>query len=225
MDFDGDGNPNVHEYWNGTDYRVWNPTGAAGCYYWGEGDGDGYTGPGDISTLNTLIKNGPANYFNVVPSNNDTQEMDMDLYRGPADLSILNSITKNTTIVTLGSRPTGLEVVYPSAPVSVAVGETTRVTVSLRNTNGFTTPGFGIVFEIDTASTGAATLLGGDGAKDGWRYDITGPIAPGSPATIYLRIDAPGTIIIRAWTPQCGVGGVGRYCVAQAADPVTITGN
>ena len=55
LDLDGDGNENLHELYNNTEPDVVDPVPGPfyepGCYYWGDGDGDGVVGPGDVAIL------------------------------------------------------------------------------------------------------------------------------------------------------------------------------
>ncbi|MCP4568661.1 MAG: hypothetical protein GY841_13875, partial [FCB group bacterium] len=64
--FDGDVNANAHEYWNGTDLwsddPVPNPALNPACYYWGDGDGDGIIGPGDVVTVQLEIAGNAQSY-------------------------------------------------------------------------------------------------------------------------------------------------------------------
>ena len=83
--------------------------------------------------------------------------------------------------------------------------------------------GFAVVFEV---VSGNATLMGGDGATSlaapGNRYDFSG--AAGS-ASIVVRPNASGAIVIDAFSPACGTLGVGRSCAEIGlATPVSITG-
>ena len=139
----------------------------------------------------------------------------MDLIPGPGDLSLISQFMKGSPIVTLGSRPVTMSRVDPvGGTVSVAVGNTTHLTVTVNNASGLHTAGLGVVFEIDTgASTGTGTLLGGEGTDGGaTRYDTTSSIANGQARIVILKT-APGTIVINARVPGCG-GAVneGRYC-------------
>jgi hypothetical protein len=219
-DFDHDGNPNAHEYWNGSDPWSSDPTGGAGCFFWGEGDGDGIVGPGDIGDLIQRMKGAAVSYAALVPGNGETQEMDMDLIPGPGDLSILVQMMKNTDLSILASRPSALDRVEPAtgATVELMAGEQSRVTVGVRNEAGLFSPGFGVVFAIDAVnSTGSGELLGGDGAAAGGRYDVSGPIGGGGQAAIFVRADTPGVIVVTTALPGCGaVPNRGRYCPSIA---------
>jgi hypothetical protein len=213
LNFDGDPNPNAHEYWNGSDPWTTNPVGAESCFYWAEGDGDGIVGPGDKSKLVTVMKGTSSPYSNVLPNNGETQELDMDLIPGPGDVSIITTFMKGNATVNLASRPTAITKVSAD-PVTVHVGDTIRVTVSVGNFAGKWTPGFGIVFTVAPGSTGAATIFGGDGAgTSGGRYDISAGIASHSPASVVIRVNTPGDIWINVKSPICGtVMNAGRSC-------------
>jgi len=215
LNFDADTNQNVNEYWNGTDPWTANPVGAAGCAYWGEGDGDLIIGPGDKTVLINVTKGAPGSFANLIPPTGETLELDMDLIAGPGDISLLTQFMKGSSIVTLNSRPVSLSRVDPvGGTVSVAVGSTTHLTVTVNNASGRHTAGVGVVFEIDTGSSaGTATLLGGEGTGGGaTRYDTTGSIASGQSRVVILKKTA-GTIIINARVPGCGTEvNIGRYC-------------
>jgi hypothetical protein len=235
LDFDGDGIPNVHEYWNGTSPWVWNPKGAAACGYWGEGDGDGIVGPGDVSTLIQTMKDQSPDYGLVFPGGAETLELDMDGIRGPGDLSILRGFMKNQVFEAgdLGSRPDALERVYPPTgqTLNVDAGDTTHVTVAVHNesTNPSWTysPGIPVVFSIAPSSYGAATILGGEGEETpGTRYDLSSAMATNGQATVVIRVDGPGNIVINARILQCGSGGTGRYCgEITLGETIVVTGH
>jgi hypothetical protein len=145
------------------------------------------------------------------------------------DLTILRGFILNTSVGIVGSRAASLEQVYePLAPV--AVGGTAHVTVRVHNEGGITnnySAGFSVLFSIDPSSTGSAVLLGGDGAYGaGTRFDVSGPSgsSDGGHATMYLKVTAPGAIIINASIPACGVHGIGKWVDEITLDPAfTIT--
>jgi hypothetical protein len=229
LDFDGDGIANVHEYWNGTSPWVWNPKGFAACGYWGEGDGDGIVGPGDVSMLIQTTKNQSPDYSRVFPGSGETLELDMDGLRGPGDLSALVSFMKGQVLGYLGSRPDVLERVYPppGQTLDVNAGDTTHVTVAVHNQNVKFTPGIPVVFSIAPSSTGTATILGGEGQDTaGTRYDLSTTIATGGRATVTIRVDSPGNIIVNARILQCGSGGAGHYYgEISLGEPMIVTGH
>jgi hypothetical protein len=218
-DDDHDGNPNVHEYWNGTNPWSSDPVGDEGCFFWGEGDGDGIVGPGDKSALVSVTKGStPSSYADVVPNTGETQEMDMDGIPGPGDISIIVQMMKGTSIPTLLSRPTEIARVYPGDgdSVSMQVGETTHIVVKVNNGKpGEHTPGLGVVFTRHGSSTANATIFGGDGREAaGNRYDISADIDSGESRTV-IRADSSGVIYVQAWMPQCGTEvNVGKYSPA-----------
>jgi len=230
-------NPNVHEYWNGTDpwsddpipSQFLNPA----CYYFGEGDGtDGVAGPGDLAVLELEIAGVPQTYANVIPQNVfDTQDLDKDGVPGPGDIAELEGIvTGADRPAGWESSPTGLSVVYePGA--AVAVGSTTHVTLSVDNSALFITnsSAFSVVFWIDPASAGDAELLGGEGEDTGQafanRYDVSEFSAAGGLSNIVLAIKAPGTITINAMIPACGIEPAAKWCSEVVLNPpVVITG-
>ena len=211
LDFDSDLNPNLHEYWNGTDPWTAAPLDHVshvnfGCAYWGEGDGDAFTGPGDMNNLQALILGGSTDYSNVIPRSWQVQDLDRDGFPGPGDLSILQSMILESSLPSIDSRAAEL-VLFDSPSSPVADGFTCHVTIGVLGEHvagDRYVSGFGVVF---TVSSGSATLLGGDGSDSGGRYDYSGPFDPFTPARIVIRIDSPGTIEIDAQVPACGTLG------------------
>jgi hypothetical protein len=171
----------------------------------------------------------PVNYDSVIPDNGDGQDLDGDGLVMFGDLTILRGFILNTSVGIVGSRAASLEQVYePLSPV--AVGGTAHVTVRVRNEGGVTnnySAGFSVLFSIDPSSTGSAVLLGGDGAYGaGTRFDVSGPAgaSDGGHATIAMKITAPGTIVINASIPACGVHGIGKWVDEVTLSPAfTIT--
>jgi len=227
LDSDGDLNPNAHEYWNGTDYRVLDPVGAAGCFFWGDANGDGYIGTTDLTVLQQLIKSLPTDYSDVIPNTGETQDLNADGYYGTTDMTILTAFSKTGFLLSIPSRPVSIAKLSP-ATVSVAVGDTTHVTVGLPNEGGAgNSPGFGVVFSIDPTSPGHATIFGGEGADgDGHRYDVTETVSLSAPANVVIRVDQAGEIRVNVSVPKCGEDeNMGRYCAAlEMAEPFVITG-
>ncbi len=223
-DFDADGNPNCHEYYNDTDLWDENVTGGPGCFYWTDSgnttSADGLLSPLDVNTLKSRIALSSVSYTGVIPPNGDTQELDMDEIVSSLDLSLLRQMASLQSVSSVPGRPTSLELVGDSI-VNVDVGSTVRVTIGVKNDYPNYTAGFGVVFEIDGAgSTGSAVILGGEGDSGSGRYDISGAIASGGRSTIVLRATAAGTIYLKASTPECGSGGLGRYCAAITEDRI-----
>jgi len=217
---------NADEYWNGTDPWEWNVIGGVGCYYWGDGDGDGIVAPGDLSMMENLVMGLPADFSNVYPPNGQTLELDGDGIAGPGDLSLMESMVMGLPVLEILSRPTSLEVVE-SPGASVDVGATTHVTVSVMNGGDIQySPGHGVIFELLPASTGAAILFGGEGSDSpGNRYDLSGPIEDQGRTHIVLRIVSAGTLYLNARIPECGMESSGRYCPElNLAEPVEIIG-
>jgi hypothetical protein len=97
--------------------------------------------------------------------------------------------------------------------------------VAVRNEGGAVnnySASFSVVFSIDPSSTGSAVLLGGDGSYGaGTRFDVSGPsgASDGGRATMHMKITAPGTIIINARIPACGVHGMGKWADEITLDP------
>ena len=237
LDFDNDDIQNAHEYWNKTDPwsadPVPGPFYEPGCYYWGDGDGDGVVGPGDVAILQLEIAGDTQGFGNVIPQYTfDTLDLDKDGGPGPGDKALLDAMLVGT------ERLTG----YPSSPTSltladspfttVSVGETTHITVGVDNASSgvINSGGFAVVFAVDgDSSTGAATLLGGEGTDlagaGGNRYDMSGASASGGLANIVVRVESAGTIVIRVAIPGCGTYPNGRWCdYIELIPAITITG-
>ncbi|MFO8057472.1 MAG: hypothetical protein R6V10_09265, partial [bacterium] len=210
------------EYWNGTDLWTGDPeghhgSGQVGCAYWGEGDGDCVVASGDITVLKSTIAETPTDYSNVIPDNSDTQDLDRDGVLASGDLTILKSMVSEIELNNLNSRAKEL-VVLSQPGSSVQTGYTCHVTVGVLSEypdSDKYTAGFAVVFQVGSASTGTATLWGGDGEYSGERYDFSGPLDQNAPARITLRIDTKGTIYLEPFIPECQSGTnayEGRYC-------------
>jgi hypothetical protein len=217
-DFDGDGNSNVNEYWNGSDPWMIDPTPGQfenpGCYYWADADGDGNPAPSDLVMLKLQIAGAAQEYRDILPHGIDTLDLDRDGNAAPSDQVLLK------LIVALSERPGG----YPSQALaletvdapsgSVAVGSTTHVTVSVHSVSGDPAfaPGFGVVFEV---VSGNAVLLGGDGTANGEaagnRYDFSMEAAAGARANVVVLVTGSGPVTIGAKIPECGAYPNGRW--------------
>ncbi len=229
LDFDSDTNPNVHEYWNGTEVWVTSLVGGTGCYCWGDSgntlSADGLVSPLDLPALKNRIGLKSASYTGVIPPNGDSQELDMDEITSPLDLNILVAMATLSSTSGNPSIPVDLEVVG-DATVTVETGMTTRITVGVLNNKPNYTAAMDVVFEINgDSSTGTATVFGGEGADQTGRYDVSGPIASGGRSTVVIRVDTPGTIYVRGRIVGCGTGGKGRFANPIVRDKlVLITG-
>ncbi len=226
-DFDGDGNANCHEYYNGTDIWSENVTGGSACFSWADSgstvSADGLVSPLDLGALNARASLKDASYTGVLPPNGDSQELDMDEIISALDLAVLRQMVANLSTSGNPSRPVALEV-YGDTAVTAEVGSTVRIELGALNQGGKHTSSLGIIFTIDPSSTASATLLGGDGSASGGRYDVTGPIATGGRSAIVLLPTAPGALLLNAHLPPCGVDGKGRYCEELIKQPlVTVT--
>jgi hypothetical protein len=217
-DFDGDGNSNANEYWNGSDPWTVDPTPGQfenpGCYYWADADGDGNPAPSDLVMLKLQIAGVAQEYRDILPHGTDTLDLDRDGNAAPSDQVLLK------LIVALSEQPGG----YPSQALaletvdapsgSVAVGSTTHVTVSVHSVSGAPAyaPGFGVVFEV---VSGNAVLLGGDGTANGEaagnRYDFSMEAAAGAKANVVVLVTGSGPITIGAKILECGLEPNGRW--------------
>jgi hypothetical protein len=223
-----DNNPNFQEYWNQTDPWTFDPSpnplfpDTPGCYYWGEGDGDGISLPADRSIITSQIIGINQPYSNVIPRGRpDVQDLDGDGLIQAGDLTILRSFILNTSVGIVGSRAAGLELVYEPAG-DVVVGGTAHVTVKVHNSrtdNVIYQAGFSVLFSVNPSSTGSAVLLGGDGhynkgpADNRFSVSHDSSKTDGGHANIAMKITGPGTIIIDAVVPQCGdtTGDTGKW--------------
>jgi hypothetical protein len=196
-DFDADGLPNVHEYYNDNgDGNVSDPCdkekprrGKAGGGYFGDGDGDLIIGSTDLSQINLKLNNRGVDYLNVFPADPVIQDMDGDLIIGSTDKDLISLILNGKLTDFIAGTPTELSLVAPLTPPTVAVGDTVRIQVKL--TKDLTKPraGFGVVFTI---VSGSGTLLGGEGVSGSGRYDLT---ALDGVAQLVVRADGSGTPI------------------------------
>ena len=228
LDFDGDGNSNKDEYYNGTDPwsqdPVPDPLREPGCYYWGDSDGDGVVAPGDIAKLQLEIAGNAQDYSAVLPPVFEPLDMDKDGSSGPGDKALLDlMLTGGDRIAAYPAAPTSL-VLLTESHMDASVGDTVRVSVSVRNEYGKTdtSGGFAVVFRIDEAlSTGEAEILGGDGEDaaepSSNRFDISAASEDNGIASVTLRLTQIGSVIVRVGMPGCGTYPAGRWC-----DPVDL---
>jgi hypothetical protein len=228
-DFDGDGNSNVNEFYNGSDPWTKDPVPGVyanpGCYYWADGDGDGNPAPSDIVMLKLQIAGVGQEYREILPHGTDTLDLDRDGHAASSDLVLLK-------LMVAGSEQPGgypsqalsLEVVdAPSG--SVAQGTTTHVTVSVHSVSGDPAyaPGFGVVFEV---VSGNGVLLGGDGTANGEaegnRYDFSMEAAAGARAKMVVLVTGPGAVTIGAKIPGCGAKPLGRWNDEVVLNPAVV---
>jgi len=158
-DFDGDGNPNSHEYWNGTDPWTWDPVGYVGCGYWADSGemelADGIVSSSDLAAMKRwLAGEVSTQYDGVIPPGGNTHDIDGDGAISSGDLGILGQMLSDTILsdVALPTRPNAL-VLIDSPSGNVSIGDTCHVTLGVGNVGGTRTPGIGVVFEIDPSST------------------------------------------------------------------------
>jgi hypothetical protein len=229
LDFDGDGNSNANEYWNGSDPWTKDPVPGVfanpGCFYWGDADGDGVPAPSDLVMLKLEIAGVAQAYRDILPHGTDTLDLDRDGHAAPSDEVLLK-------LMVAGSEQPGG---YPSQALaleavaapsgSVAVGSTTHVTLSVHSVSGTVpyAPGYGVVF---TVASGNAVLLGGDGIADGEpagnRYDVSMEAASGAKANMVVLVTGPGSITIGAKIPACGVYPIGRWNDEVVLSPAVV---
>jgi hypothetical protein len=113
---------------------------------------------------------------------------------GGPDLDYLQSMLSGNVILPLG-WPTTLSQELPVVVPSIQVGHTVAIKVKLTTLGGLERPGFGVEFKV---VVGTATLFGGEGAAEGWRYDLTNLDGE---ARMVLRVDAAGPIEVQVRLP------------------------
>ncbi len=220
-DFDSDGNPNCHEYWNGTDLWTENVDGGTGCFCWADSgstvSADGIISPLDVSALSSRVSLKSVSYTGILPNNGDSQELDMDEIISPLDLSVLKQMVALQTTAGNPSIPVEIELVG-SSTITADVGSTVGITVGVKNATKYSAA-FGVIFKIDeSSSTGSAHLLGGEGEAGGGRYDVSGAIASGGRSSVTVSVEAAGTVYVDVTLPGCGEDGKGRYFPGLAED-------
>lgn len=167
-DPDGDGNVNLHEFYNQSDPLVVDAhvcTSALGGCFFGEGDGNFIFGPGDLTQIEMRLKSGLyTNPYRVYPENGDNFELSGDGNIGPGDLTIMENILKNGPDV-LMAQPAALTLLSPGLTVSAQAGDTIRVLVRVEDdileNDMIATPrsGAAVIFEI---ASGSGVVLGGE---------------------------------------------------------------
>jgi hypothetical protein len=197
-DFDGDGLPNVHEYYNDNgDGNVSDPCddqkprrGWPGGGYFGDADGNLLIGVPDLNKINIKLNDRLPDYSNVFPADPLIQDLDGNLIIGVPDKDLISLILNGKLTDYIAGTPTELSLVEPLTPPTVAVGDTVRIQVKLTKDGTVPRAGFGVVFTI---VSGAGTLLGGEGISGSGRYDLT---ALDGVAQMVVRADGSGTPIV-----------------------------
>lgn len=167
-DPDGDGNGNLHEYYNQSDPQTPKATDCTprlgGCFF-GDGDGDFFYGPADASAYQMVVK-GNATYFSAVyPHNGDNFDLDGDGFIAPGDISQIIGVIKGDALLAEG-LPGGAVMVAPGYTVAAAAGSTIGLHFRVASGSGLPRSGLAVVFEL---VTGSGRLLGGEGALSGSR--------------------------------------------------------
>lgn len=185
-----------------------------GVYCYGDTNGDGTVDIIDINTTKneSLLK--PADFTGVYPSNGDTVDLDGT---GSVDLVDVNIVRAWSLLKTHTSAADGTPAfvnLITGTPITIPVGTTATITVEVRSdaTNNQPRAGVGVVFQLQS---GSATLFGGEGDASaipdpdnggnypaGSRWATTNDAASGGQASIKVRADASGTIVIRARVPS-----------------------
>jgi len=212
----------------------------SGAFYWGDGDGDGVIGPGDLAVCEQQITTGAAIY-NTEPPDKDVQDLDGDAVVGPGDLAVIEQwVTGN-----YGTGSTGkpFDIVLAPASTPAPIGGSTTICVEVYDNPGtgdmVSTPraGWGVNFIIDSTDCVLAELTGldpspqiglgkgqaitipGDGATV---FDYTSVIPAGGIACVEVLATTcvDGDLInVQAYIPDDAealfvVGSPGRYGVS-----------
>ncbi len=212
-DFDGDGNPNVHEYFNGTsagDILNPDPYCGTGGYCFGEsGDlpTDGFIDGQDLTEARNILRGVGSNYSGVIPPNGDSADLNgSGIIDGP-DVTIYRQVLSGKWSGSLNGAAKAMALTMPAVS-DVIGGATIEVEVLKSILNGGPRPGYGVVFWIDPSSTGTGKIYGGDGSPgaaegfpEGARYDVTGAIESGGRARVRLQVESAGTIKVNVKIP------------------------
>ncbi len=213
-DFDRDGNPNVHEYFNGTlagDSLNPDPYCAPGGYCFAE---SGYLptsgvldGP-DLTRVRSILRGAGADYSGVIPPNGDSADLNASTLIDGPDVTIYRQLLSGQWSGTLTGAATLIWKTMPSGS-SVTGGST--IEVQVLSQFGKPRSGYGVVFWIDSTSKGEGVIYGGEGsgASEGFpalsRYDVTGTMAEGGKARVWLKVDTAGTIRVKAKIPLTAI--------------------
>lgn len=171
-DPDLDGLISLHEYFNGTDPQTAEPwllsiRDGASAYaggFFGDADGDLLYGATDLAALSSLLATGATSgYRNVYPPTGETHDFDGNLLYGATDLVVFGEIFGGNTANFTGA-PAIVNLTEPAsgATITLAVGETVRITVQVTDADGTPRSGSAAIFEAIQGST-IIQFLGGDG--------------------------------------------------------------
>jgi len=208
-DFDGDGNPNVHEYFNGTlagDTLNPDPYCGEGGYCFGESGWlptNGVIDGTDLTQVKNYLRSAGAavDYTGVIPPNGDSADLDGSSMVDGGDLTLYKLLLSGQCSGDLTGAATQMNKTLPPGS-SITGGGTIEVEVlSSPATNDNPRSGYGVIFWIHSSSTGAGTIYGGDGDTLGFRYDVTGDILSGGKARVYLHVLSGGTIQVNTRIP------------------------
>ncbi len=232
-DFDGDGNPNVHEYFNGTHAGdLLNPDAycGAGGFCFGDSGGfptTGYLDGPDITQARYQIRGVASDYTSIIPNNGDSADLNgTGLIDGP-DLTLYRNLLSGTWSGPLTGAAVSMYNTMP--PGSSIVGGATIEFEVVDDLNPAENPrsGYGVVFWIDSTTFTKGRIYGGDGAPrmiDGFtssleaRYDVTGSMASGGKARVYLHVLEAGTIRVNVKIPLNTEGSL-KFLSAVPPDP------
>ncbi len=211
-DFDGDGNPNVHEYFNGTlagDILNPDPYCGPGGFCFGESGSlptAGMIDGPDLTQVRFQLRGVSSDYSGVIPPNGDSADLNgTGIIDGP-DVTIYRQVLSGSWGGDLTGAARYMNKTMPAGG-SVIGGATIEVEVLTSATSGVPRSGYGVVFWIDSATGGTGAIYGGDGSGEpagfppGSRYDVTGTMAGGGKARIYLHVLTAGTIKVKAKIP------------------------
>jgi hypothetical protein len=101
-----------------------------------------------------------------------------------------------------GTLPGAATQMNKTLPVGSSVTGGSTIEVEVLSSGGKGRAGYGVMFWIDSSSTGSGSIYGGDGSgevagfPDGSRYDVTGTIDEGGKARVWLEVKNEGIIKI-----------------------------
>ncbi len=211
-DYDDDGNPNVHEYFNGTlagDILNPDPYCGVGGFCFAESGSlptAGMIDGPDLTQVRFQLRGVSSDYSGVIPNNGNSADVNgTGIIDGP-DVTIYRQVLSGSWGGDLTGAARYMNKTMPAGG-SVIGGATIEVEVLTSATSGVPRSGYGVVFWIDSTTQDRGAIYGGDGSGEGSgfpsgsRYDVTGTIAGGGKARVYLHVLSSGTIKVKAKIP------------------------
>lgn len=175
-----------------------------GVCYFGDSNGDCVIDAFDVKEAkkSTMLK--PGDYSNVVPQSSDVQDLDGNGVVDIIDVKLLKNLMllKSSNIDGVPTKILNIE-----APIQLDINDLSTITVSVTDNDGTPRAGIGVLFTIDSSSTGTATLTGRDPANgdnvidSNTVFELTNTISEGGEATITINPLTSGSLIIRTFMP------------------------